>query len=72
MAPRVPSLTARRLITVLCRSGFLLDHTTGSHYVFYHPITRRRVVVPYHTSDLPRGTLMSIIRQSGLDPEVFS
>lgn len=56
---------------MLCQHGFLLDHTTGSHYIFYHPETKRRVTVPYHTKDLPRGTLTSIIKQSGLTLAAF-
>ncbi|OHA03451.1 MAG: hypothetical protein A3J58_03590 [Candidatus Sungbacteria bacterium RIFCSPHIGHO2_02_FULL_52_23] len=61
-----PSLTPKKIIAVLKRNGFCLDHTTGSHFVFYHPVTKRRTVVAYHTKALPKGTLIAILKQAGL------
>ncbi|MBI2644562.1 type II toxin-antitoxin system HicA family toxin [Candidatus Uhrbacteria bacterium] len=61
---KVPRLTPRKLMQILKKRGFHLDHTTGSHYIFYHPITGKRVTVPYHTKDIPIGTLHSILRQA--------
>ena len=46
--------------------GFLLDRTRGSHRIYYHPESHRRVVVPMHARDLPKGTLAEILRQAGL------
>ena len=54
---------------MLKRNGFRLDHTTGSHFVFYHPVTERRVTVAYHSKELPRGTLIAILKQAGLSAE---
>lgn len=65
--PKPPRLTPKKLIAILKRNGFQLDHTTGSHFVFYRPETKRRVVVAYHTKELPKGTLHSILKQAGLD-----
>lgn len=31
----------------------------------------RRVTIPYHSIDVPQGTLNSIIRQAGLSREEF-
>jgi len=53
-------------MAILKTHGFVLDHTSGSHYVFYHPETKRRVTVPFHRRDLPKGTLLAILRQAGL------
>lgn len=61
---KTPRLTPRKLIQLLKKHGFLLDHTTGSHYIFYHPLMGRRVTVPYHTKDIPIGTLHAILRQA--------
>ena len=63
--PKLPRLTARELIKFLEAHGFLLDHTTGSHFVFYKPMTRRRAVVPRHKRDLPVGTILAILRETG-------
>jgi predicted RNA binding protein YcfA (HicA-like mRNA interferase family) len=65
--PKTPRLTSKRVIKLLKNEGFILDHVSGSHYVFYHPVDGRRVVVPYHTKDLPIGTLKAILRSVGLE-----
>ena len=64
--PKLPPLTPRKLIAILKKKGFQLDHTTGSHFIFYHPKTGKRTTIPYHTKDIPKGTLFSILKQSGL------
>jgi predicted RNA binding protein YcfA (HicA-like mRNA interferase family) len=63
---RIPALTPREVIRRLKEHGFVEDHQTGSHLVLLHPERRQRVVVPVHSRDIPRGTLMSILRQAGL------
>jgi len=64
--PKLPVLTAKRLIKILEKLGFRLDHKTGSHFIFYHPLLYKRVTVPVHTKDLPKGTLLSILKQAGI------
>jgi predicted RNA binding protein YcfA (HicA-like mRNA interferase family) len=51
------------------QNGFALDHTSGSHFIFYNSTTRRRAVVPSHNRDLPKGTLMSLLREAGFTRE---
>jgi len=67
--PKLPSITPKKVIKILEKNGFLLDHSTGSHMVYYHPEKRRRVTVPFHRKDIPKGTLMSILKQAGIDRE---
>ena len=64
--PKLPRLTPRKVIAILKRHGFQLDHATGSHYVFYHSKTKRRVTVAYHAKDIPAGTLRSILKEAGI------
>ncbi|MBI2003373.1 MAG: type II toxin-antitoxin system HicA family toxin [Parcubacteria group bacterium] len=64
--PKLPSLSAKKVISILKTCGFQLHHTTGSHFVFRHPETKRRVTVPFHIKDLPKGTLFSILKQAGI------
>jgi predicted RNA binding protein YcfA (HicA-like mRNA interferase family) len=64
--PKVPSLTSEKLVRLLIQHGFVLDHQTGSHRVYYSPETGKRVVVPYHKKELPKGTLLSILKEAGL------
>jgi predicted RNA binding protein YcfA (HicA-like mRNA interferase family) len=65
--PRLPRLTSKQVIKRVKENGFVLDHITGSHYIFYHPSSRKRAVVPYHTKDLPLGTLKTILREAGIE-----
>ncbi len=66
---RLPALKPRQIIRFLEQNGFVLDHTSGSHLVFYHPTSRRRAVVPSHSRDLPKGTLLSLLREAGFSRE---
>lgn len=67
--PKLPVLTPKKLIKILEKLGFRLDHKTGSHFVFYDVVNRRRAVVPCHAKDLPKRTLLSIIKQAGITKE---
>jgi predicted RNA binding protein YcfA (HicA-like mRNA interferase family) len=53
----------------LKKNGFILDRTKGSHHIFYNALTKRRVIVPLHKKDLPKGTLMEILKQAGISRE---
>lgn len=64
--PKLPTLTPQQLIKILEQHGFVLDRVKGSHHVYYHPLTRRRAVVPLHVGDLPKGTLFEILKQAGI------
>ena len=69
---RLPALTYRELITKLRRAGFQFDRQAkGSHEIWYNPESRRRVTVPNHPGDIPRGMLRAIIKESGLPVEHF-
>ncbi len=67
--PKTPSLTPKKLISILKRLGFQLDYVTGSHYIFYHPEKKKRTSVAYHAKDIPKGTLHSILKQAGIPEE---
>jgi predicted RNA binding protein YcfA (HicA-like mRNA interferase family) len=71
MSPKLPILTFKKVVKILNQNGFELDHTTGSHYIFYNRKNKKRATVPYHTKDLPKGTLLSIIKQAGLSKDNF-
>ena len=72
MSRRLPVVTPRKVIRALGRAGFVVHHTTGSHYILKHAENPRlRVTVAYHARDLKRSALKSIIRQAGLTPEKF-
>jgi predicted RNA binding protein YcfA (HicA-like mRNA interferase family) len=66
----LPSVKPDRLIKALERAGFFVHHASGSHYVLKHS-TRPdlRVVVPYHSGDVKRGVLRSILQQAEISVE---
>ena len=66
---KIPALTPLKVIRILEQHGFILDHSSGSHRIYYHPEKIKRVVVPFHRKDIPRGTLMTILRQAGITRE---
>ena len=58
--PKLPRITARKLIAVLLRQGFFVVRQRGSHRILFHE-DGRRVVVPMHARDLSMGTLKGIL-----------
>ena len=67
--PKLPSLTPEKIIKILKRKGIVLDKVKGSHHIYYHPETTMRVVVPLHKRDIPKGTLLEILKQAGIPKE---
>jgi len=64
--PKLPVLKPKELIKRFDKLGFVKDHQTGSHYLVDD---KKRAVVPYHIKELPKGTLMAILRESGISRE---
>jgi predicted RNA binding protein YcfA (HicA-like mRNA interferase family) len=62
-----PSYTAKEIIRLLEKNGFVFDRASGSHQIYMLPDGTKRVIVPLHNKDLPKGTLHSILKQAGID-----
>ncbi|MCX6757010.1 MAG: type II toxin-antitoxin system HicA family toxin [Candidatus Nomurabacteria bacterium] len=65
------SKKASFVIKILLKNNFVLVRSKGSHSIFKNGgIT---LIVPYHglNREIPIGTLMAIIKQSGLDKDLF-
>jgi len=71
MSPVLPTVTARQLSRALERAGFVLRRQRGSHQIYQHVQTGKRVSVPVHTGDVPKGTLRQILRVADLSVERF-
>jgi len=67
--PKLPVTSSKKLVKFLEKFGFRQDHATGSHFIFYNLKTKRRAVVSRHQKDLPKGTLMSILREARITKE---
>lgn len=66
---RLPSLKSREIIRALERAGFVEHRQKGSHKIFKKDDLR--VIVPIHSRDLKKGTVLSIIEQAELTVEEF-
>ncbi|MFW6011373.1 MAG: type II toxin-antitoxin system HicA family toxin [Desulfosalsimonas sp.] len=62
-------LSSREIIRVLQEKGFSFVSQKGSHKKFKKE--NRIVIVPDPKKEIPRGTFVSILRQSGLDKNDF-
>ena len=60
------SYSSREIIKALIADGWYEVSVAGSHHQFKHPAKRGRVTVKHPNKDIPRPTLDSIERQSGL------
>ena len=52
--------------------GFAFDRQgPGSHEVWRHVVTGRKVTLPHHSGDMKEGTLRAILREAGIEVEDF-
>jgi predicted RNA binding protein YcfA (HicA-like mRNA interferase family) len=66
---RLPVLTARELIRVLKRAGFIEHHQRGSHLTLRREADGRRVTIPVHAGrTIKRGTLKGILADADITP----
>lgn len=59
-------MTAKEIIKILLKDGWTEKNCKGSHKQFVHPTKSGKVTVPYHTGDLDKRTVKSILNQAGL------
>ena len=69
----LPALTARKVVKVLKKLGFVEDRQKGSHLILINSATGKRVVVPVHSGKtIKKPLLKSIIEEdAGLNVEDF-
>jgi predicted RNA binding protein YcfA (HicA-like mRNA interferase family) len=67
---KLPVISGSECAKALGKVGFLMSRQRGSHMILVRDNPRITVSIPCHDS-LDRGTLRSIIRQSGLSVEEF-
>lgn len=60
------SYSSREVIRLLLEDGWYEVNVVGSHRQYKHPTKPGRVTVKHPDKDIPRKTLDSIERQSGL------
>ena len=58
------NLTPTKLIKLLRKNGFVFTRQSGSHAIFRNDETQKKVVVPIHSKDIPKGTLHAILKDA--------
>lgn len=57
------------VIKILRKDGWVIHNVRGSHHQFKHPTKTGKVTVPHPESELPIGTIKSILKQAGINLE---
>lgn len=69
---KLPILSSRKVLKALNSIGFEISRQSGSHIILVKFVDNKKftVVVPRH-DEIAKGTLLSIIQQSGMTKEEF-
>jgi predicted RNA binding protein YcfA (HicA-like mRNA interferase family) len=59
-------MTAKEIEKFIIADGWKFHSQTGSHRHYKHNTKQGRVTIPFHSGDIPKGTLNSIYKQAGL------
>ena len=71
--PKLRVLSGKEVCSILGKHGFVKIRQKGSHVIMHLQLEGKdsiSVPVPWHR-ELDKGTLLGIIRQSGLDKGLF-
>jgi len=69
---RLSGFKYREVIQKLQRLGWAFDRPgAGSHELWRHSATGRKVTVPHHNKDMAEGTLRAILREAEIDADDF-
>ncbi|HQL63889.1 MAG TPA: type II toxin-antitoxin system HicA family toxin [bacterium] len=69
---RLSGFKYNEVVRCLRRFGYVFDRPgPGSHEVWRHAQTGRKVTLPRHTKDMAEGTLRAILREAAIDMDDF-
>lgn len=69
---RLSGFKYREIVRRLRALGFVFDRAgAGSHELWRHAVTGRKVTVPHHARDMAEGTLRAILREAGIAVDHF-
>ena len=69
--PKLSVLKPKEVIKRFEKLGFIIDRQSGSHVILYRQKDKRRAVIPLHLKDIKKGTLLAILRESGISRDDF-
>lgn len=59
-------MTTRELIKLIEKDGWVYKNSRGGHNHYQHPTKLGKVTIPTAKTDLPKGTVNSVLKQAGL------
>ena len=62
----ITTMNSKELVKLLVADGWVLRGVKGSHHVFTHPSRPGHISVPHPKSDLGKGLVHKLLKQSGL------
>lgn len=69
---RLSGFKYRDVVKKLRKLGWAFDRqAAGSHEIWRHAESGRKVTVPNHPGDIPEGTLRAILREGEIDVDDF-
>jgi predicted RNA binding protein YcfA (HicA-like mRNA interferase family) len=69
---RLAGFSYREVVQRLRAFGFRFDRSgPGSHEIWRHYETGKKVTIPHHSGDTAEGTLRAILREAGIDVNSF-
>lgn len=69
---RLAGFRYREIVQRLKQLGFEFHRqAAGSHEIWFNPATRRYTTIPNHPGDTPEGTLHAVLKQAGVEVDVF-
>jgi len=72
VTPKLPATTAKELVRVAERLGFVFRRQSGSHAIYVRASDQARVAIPMHKGELKRKTLRGIIQDLKISVEEFA
>jgi len=72
VTPKLPATSAKDLVRVAERLGFVFRRQSGSHAIYVRSSDQARVVIPMHKGELKRKTLRGIIQDLKVSVEEFA
>jgi predicted RNA binding protein YcfA (HicA-like mRNA interferase family) len=72
VTPKLPTATAKDLVRVALKLGFVFRRQSGSHAIYVRATDQARVVIPMHRGELKIKTLRGIIQDLKISVEEFA
>lgn len=69
---RLAGFSYREIVKRLKELGLEFHRqAAGSHEIWFNASLKRYTTIPNHPGDMPEGTLRAILKQAGIDAEIF-